>query len=424
MIDLKIVREHPDLVREAVRKKHEKGDVDGILQLDQKRRQLLTEMEKLKADRNRASEKVAELKRSGQDATSLISETRAAGDRIRMLETEVGSVEADLGAALEWLPNLPAADVPDGEDATANRVVREWGKKKEHGFPARTHVELGDALGILDLARGGKVTGSGFFFLKGAGARLERTLIQFMLDLHTREHGYREIQPPYLVNRASMRGTGQVPKLEDDMFRCDRDPYFLIPTAEVPLTNFLAGEEVKEEDLPVWLVGASACFRREAGAHGKDTAGMVRVHQFQKVELLKFVAPETSAAELEALTANAETVLQKLGLHYRVVLLCSGDLSFASAKTYDLEVWAPGLGRWLEVSSCSNFLDFQARRAGIRLRRKSGPLDHVHTLNGSGLGLPRVLIAVLEHYQQADGSIAVPEALRDYMDGVAVIKTG
>ncbi|MFH1024518.1 MAG: serine--tRNA ligase [Planctomycetota bacterium] len=422
MLELNFIREHPDIVEAAVRHKHDKADVKAILAADARRRELLQTIEALRGERNRVSEEIGRLKRDGKDAAGPVAAMRGVGDRIQTLEADLARVETDLNTRLAWIPNVPAADVPVGEDSAGNIEVRRWGTRKEFSFKPLPHWDVGGKLGILDCARAGKIAGSGFALFLGAGARLERALYNFMLDLHTGEHGYTEALPPYLANRTSMFGCGQLPKLEADMYHLDSDDYFLIPTAEVPLTNIHRDEILREEDLPRYFAGYTACFRREAGAYGKDTRGLMRVHQFDKVELVKIVAPETSYAELEKLVANAETVLQRLGIEYRVVMLCTGDLSFAAAKCYDIEIWAPGLGRYLEVSSCSNFEAFQARRANIRYRlKKTGKTDFVHTLNGSGVALARLAAAVLETYQNADGSVTVPEALRSYMGGMGKI---
>jgi seryl-tRNA synthetase len=417
MIDLRFLRENPDAVRRAVRLKRETADVDEILALDGRRRALVARVDELKAGRNAESKRIAGIRKAGGDAEEAKAAVRQVGEEIKALDTELGEVEAALELELLRLPNFPAADVPEGEGEEDNREERRHGEAPRFDFAPKNHQELGEALGILDLKAAARTSGSGFFFLCGAGARLERALIDFMIDLHVREHGYLEVQSPFLVRPESCTGTGQLPKLADDMYRIDRDDLYLIPTAEVSLTNLYRERMLNAGDLPVKLVGQSHCFRREAGSHGKETTGLQRVHQFQKVELVQLVRPEASVEALEGLTRHAETVLQRLDLHYRVVTLCSADLSFASAKTYDLEVWAPGLERYLEVSSCSNFLDFQARRAVIRFRDEDRKARFVHTLNGSGLALPRLMIAILETYQRADGTIEVPSALRSYLGG-------
>jgi seryl-tRNA synthetase len=424
MLDLHFVRENPDAVREAIRKKREnesKADVSKVLAADERRRALIQKTEVLKRERNSASEEIGKLKREGKDAAERMAEVRRIGDEIQTLDRQVAEVEAELTAVLEWIPNVPLPQVPVGDDATQNKEIRRHGEPKKFPFKPKTFLELGTSLDILDFPRGVKIAGSGFYVGKGAGARLERALINFMLDLHTREHGFVEHQVPVLANRASMRGTGQIPKLEEDMYHLDNGEFFLIPTGEVPLTNLHAGEVLKDSDLPLYYTAHTACFRREAGAAGKDTSGLVRVHQFNKVELVKLVRPESSGAELESLLLNAEEVLKRLGITYRVVLLCTGDMSFASAMTYDIEAWAPGLERWLEVSSCSNFLDYQARRAAMRFRDADGKVRFVHTLNGSGLAIPRVFVTLVETCQQADGTVRLPDVLSPYLGGDLVM---
>lgn len=418
MLDPAFIRDRQDDVRRAIRMKNEKADLDAWLRADARRRELLQKTEELRALRNRASEAIAERKRAGEDAAEEILRMRKTGDEIKSLEEELRAADEQLAEIAVWIPNVPHESVPEG-DESANRVVASWGEPKGLPFPAKTHLELGERLGILDFARAAKVSGSGFAVFWGAGALLQRALIRFMIDLHVKEHGYREVYAPYLVGRQAMFGTGQVPKLEADMYFAERDGLFLIPTAEVPITNLRSDEILSGEDLPLKYVGYSACFRREAGSAGKETRGLNRLHQFDKVELVRFERAEDSYRALEELRSHAEEVLRRLGLAYRTVLLASGDLSFASAITYDLEVWASGQERWLEVSSCSNFVDFQARRARIRYRPAGGGANrHVHTLNGSGVALPRTTIAILENYQRQDGTIEVPEVLRPYMDGL------
>ncbi|KXB97472.1 MAG: serine--tRNA ligase [Chlorobi bacterium NICIL-2] len=414
MLDLRFIREHPDIVKRNAENKQHPIALDRILALDARRRELVRQNDELKHQRNRTSEQIAQLKKSGSDAGELISQMRQLGERIKANDDELRTIEAELEELLLWVPNIAHESVPIGTDARGNVVVRSCAEE----IPAewrRSHLEIGTKLGILDFERGAKVTGSGFAFYVGKGAQLERAMLALFLDVHTQRHGYREVWPPFLANRASMTGTGQLPKLADDMYHCPSDDLFLIPTAEVPLTNYYREEILRESELPIKLCGYSPCFRREAGSYGRDTRGFLRVHQFNKVELVKFTTPETSYDELERLVADVETVLQLLELPYRVVLLCTGDMSFASAKTYDLEVWSPVEQRYLEVSSCSNFEAFQARRAQIRFRRSDGTLDYVHTLNGSGLATSRIMVAVLEHHQLPDGRIRIPEALRPYM---------
>jgi len=419
MLSLNFIREHPDLVKEGARKKGEKAPVDEILRLDAQRREAVTKLEQLKAEQNRRS---AAMAKSRDEAA--VEQLRLLRDEVKALEQRVAPIDARLNALLLEVPNPPDASVPEGKDATGNVTVRTWGLegRKLPSFKMQPHYEIAERLSIIDFERAVKVTGSRFVFLKGAGARLERALINFMMDLHIREHAYTEIMPPQLVNRASMTGTGQLPKFEEDAFRIDKRDLFLIPTAEVPVTNLYRDEVLDAADLPIKHVAWSTNFRSEAGAAGKDTRGYIRVHQFNKVELVKFVEPATSMDELESLVKDAETVLQMLELPYRVLLMCTGDMGFSQSKKYDLEAYVPGDDRYLEVSSCSNFGDFQARRANIRFREKGGKPQFVHTLNGSGLALPRTVAAIIENYQQEDGTIRVPAALRTYMGGLDVIR--
>ncbi|MDD5546460.1 MAG: serine--tRNA ligase [Candidatus Omnitrophica bacterium] len=418
MLDLKFIRDNPDKVKKACEERGKPADIDGLLSLDEKRRKALKETEDIKRSKNIASDEIAKLLREKQDAKATIAGMKAISEKEKSLDEEIRVIEKDIQAALYNIPNIPHESVPVGKDASANKIVRAWGKERKLGFKPLTHIELGEYLDILDFPRAAKITGSNFPLFKGDGAKLERSLINFMLDLHTKEHGYREIFPPFLVNRASMTGTGQLPKFEEDMYRLKDEDLFLVPTAEVPLTNLHMNEILDEEILPVYYTAYTACFRREAGSYGKDTKGLMRVHQFDKVELVKFVKPGTSYDELEKLVVNAEKVLQKLDLQYRIVALSTGDLSFAAAKCYDFEAFAPGVNAWLEVSSCSNFEDFQARRASIKFRSKdTGKSEYVHTLNGSGVAMARTVIAILENYQNKDGSVTIPEVLRPYMDG-------
>ena len=420
MLDIRTIREREADVRRALDLRGVGVDLDAVLALDRDRRNGLTEVEQLKNQRNVVSKEIGALKKAGQDTAARQAEVRAMGDRIAELDRTVREAEEKLNNALLFMPNLPHTAVPPGRDAAQNREVRRHGTPRAFDFEPKPHWELGEKLGLFDLERGARMSGAGFPLFTGRGARLERGLIQFMLDLHTTQHGYREIAPPYLCNAAAMTGTGQLPKLAEDMYHVASDDLYLIPTAEVPVTNFYR-EEIIRDPLPVKLTAYSACFRREAGAAGRDTRGLIRVHQFDKVELVKFVEPETSDAELETLLADAEDVLQRLGLVYRVLELCAGDLSFASSHTYDIELWAPAQKAWLEVSSCSNFGDFQARRAGIRYRNKDGKVSFVHTLNGSGVALPRLVVAILENGQRADGSVVLPEALHPYLGGLTVL---
>ena len=420
MLDLRMIRQNPEKVREGLRKIGEDtAQGDQILALDEKRRSMLTEVEQLKAERNTVSDEIARMKREKQDATETIERMRQVSQQIKDFDNELREVDAALQDALLRIPNLPHESVHVGESDEDNMEIRRWGEQTQFDFEPLPHWEIGVNLGIIDFERAGKVTGSRFNFLKGLGARLERALINFMLDLHTIEHGYQEVLPPFIVNKASATGTGQLPKFAEDMFKLEGLDYYLIPTAEVPVTNLYRDEILDMEDLPIYHVAYSACFRSEAGAAGRDTRGLIRVHQFSKVELVKFVTPESSYEELEKLTNNAETVLQRLGLPYRVTQMCTGDLGFTAAKKYDPEVWMPSYGRYGEISSCSNFEDFQARRANIRFRREKGAKpEYVHTLNGSGIAVGRCLAAILENYQQADGSVVIPEALRPYMGGL------
>nr|WP_246861336.1 serine--tRNA ligase [Bacillus sp. REN3] len=390
--------------------------------LDKKRRELILEAEQLKSRRNEVSQQVAALKREKKDADDLISEMREVGDKIKVLDDQLREVEGELEHLMLSIPNIPHESVPIGETEDDNVEIRKWGEVREFGFEPKPHWDVAEHLQILDFERAGKVTGSRFVFYKGLGARLERALISFMLDLHIDEHGYEEILPPYMVNRASMTGTGQLPKFEEDAFRVESEDYFLIPTAEVPVTNMHRDEILSGEELPIKYAAYSACFRSEAGSAGRDTRGLIRQHQFNKVELVKFVKPEDSYEELEKLTGHAEKVLQLLGLPYRVLSMCTADLGFTAAKKYDIEVWIPSYGTYREISSCSNFEGFQARRANIRFRRepKAKP-EHVHTLNGSGLAIGRTVAAILENFQQEDGSVIIPEVLRPYMGGRDVI---
>jgi seryl-tRNA synthetase len=417
MLDLKRIRESTDEVRRGLAAKRSGAALDTLLELDRRRRQVVTDVEALKNRRNVVSKEIGQIRKAGGDASAIMAEMREAGDRIAAADAEIARMDEELSGLLLTLPNVPHASVQPGEDATGNLVVRTHGEPRAFDFEPRPHWDVGARLGILDFERGAKLAGAGFPLLIGAGARLERALISFMLDLHTREHGYTEVAPPFVVNTASMTGTGQLPKMREDMYHVPSDDLWLIPTAEVPVTNIYR-EEIIARPLPIYLTAYTPCFRREAGAAGRETRGMIRVHQFDKVEMVKFVAPETSYDELETLVANAETVLKRLGLPYRVLQLCTGDLSFAAAKCYDLELWAPGQNGWLEVSSCSNFEDFQARRANIRYRRPDGKAAFVHTLNGSGVALARLVVALLENGQQADGSVVIPEALRPYLGGL------
>ncbi|MCL1853033.1 MAG: serine--tRNA ligase [Peptococcaceae bacterium] len=415
MLDLKNIRANPDFLKQALENRQAKVDLERFLTYDAEYRKMLFEVENLKARRNKASEDIALLKRQGEPAEPLITEMRELGDIIKKGEQTLSQIEDLMGAVLYEIPNIPHTSVPVGADEKDNVMVRSWGTPPAFPFIPQAHFDLGEKLGILDFQRGAKVTGARFTFYRGLGARLERALISFMLDRHI-ERGYTEIMPPYIVNRAAMTGTGNLPKFEEDAFKLENSEYFLIPTAEVPVTNLYREEILNAAELPIRHCAFSACFRAEAGAAGRDTRGLIRQHQFNKVELVHFAAPEKSYQELEALTAAAESILQDLELPYRVMLLCTGDMGFASAKTYDLEVWLPSFNTYREISSCSNCEDFQARRANIRFRRdpKAKP-EFMHTLNGSGLAIGRSVAAVLENYQQEDGSVVVPQVLRRYM---------
>ncbi|HON11325.1 MAG TPA: serine--tRNA ligase [Chitinispirillaceae bacterium] len=423
MLDIQRIRDNADQVRQVVLNKKSPVDIDAVLSLDNKRRDTIQEVERLKNLRNTRSIEIAALKKEKKDASALIDEMKSVSERIKALDTELGSIESEIQEYLIRIPNIPHSSVPHGESEKDNVAVSEWGETPQFDFKPRDHLELGTALDIIDFPRGAKIAGAGFPVLKGAGALLERALINFFLDTHTRKNGYLEIFPPFLANRASHFGTGQLPKSEDQMYYINEDDLFCIPTAEVPVTNLHRDEVLDQSVLPVKYCAYSACFRREAGSYGKDTKGYLRVHQFNKVELVKYTTPETSYDEHEALRKDAEGILQALGLKYRVLLLCDADLSFAAAKCYDLEAWAPGEGKFLEVSSCSNFEDFQARRANIRYRPQGGGKPRfVHTLNGSGLATARILVAILETYQTAQGTVRIPEVLQPYMNGIREIK--
>src|SRR5881396_4157264 len=418
MLDPRLIKESPEELKKMLGSRAEHIDWDSLLKLDKERRALLTKVEELRAQRRKVSDNIATLKRQKQPAEALMEDMKGAGDCIKVLEDNLRESEEQFSAIALGIPNLPHVSVPTGKDVSDNVEIRRWGDSPSMAFSPKPHWELGERLGILDFERAARMTGARFAVYSGAGARLERALINFMLDLHTTEHGYQEILPPFLVNRASMTGTGQLPKFEGDLFRLRDDDYFLIPTAEVPLTNLHWEETLREAMLPLQYAAYTPCFRREAGSYGKDTRGLIRQHQFNKVELVMFSRVESSYDDLERLTAHAEEVLKRLNLHYRVVSLCTGDLGFAAAKTYDLEVWLPAQGTYREISSCSNFEAFQARRAGIRYKKADGKSEFVHTLNGSGLAVGRSVVAILENYQQKDGSVVIPEALRPYMGGV------
>ena len=423
MLDLKFVRSNSDVVRDSLIRRGEGTDaLDALLAADEKRREILVEVEELKRRRNQASEKVARLKRTGADASEIIDEMKGVSDHIRGFDEELAAVEASISELLLGIPNIPHESVPTGRDDSENVEVRRWGQPRAFEFEPKAHWDLGVALDILDFERASKITGARFAIYKGMGSRLVRALVNFMLDLHTAEHGYTEVFPPFLVNAASMVGTGQLPKFADDMFKCEGLDYYMVPTAEVPVTNMYRGEILDGACLPVKHVAYTACFRAEAGAAGRDTRGLIRQHQFDKVELVKFVRPDTSYDELERLVADAQSVLEILGLPYRVTKMCTGDVGFSAAKKYDLEVWMPSYGRYVEISSCSNFESFQARRADIKFRPAPGAkAEFVHTLNGSGLAVGRTIAALLENCQQPDGSIAIAKRLQPYMGGLEAI---
>ncbi|MGE5582965.1 MAG: serine--tRNA ligase [Bacillota bacterium] len=416
MLDIKLVRSEPEKVREGMAKRGAEVPLEDFLILDEERRRKLVEVEQLKNRRNTVSKEVGRLKAQGQDASGIIREMQEVGEAIQKLDQEVRDIEEKLQEILLVIPNIPHESVPVGPDETGNKMIRSWGEPRKFDFEPKTHDELGVELGIMDFERAAKISGARFVVMKGWGAKLERALVNFMLDLHTKEHGYTEVFPPFMVNRASMIGTGQLPKFEEDMFKCGNGEFYLIPTAEVPVTNLHREEILGAEMLPVKYAAYTACFRAEAGSAGRDTRGIIRQHQFNKVELVKFTKPEESYQEHEKLTNDAEDVLKRLGLPYRVMLLCSGDQGFSAAKCYDLEVWLPSFNMYREISSCSNFEAFQARRANIKYRPAPGAKpEFVHTLNGSGVAVGRTVAAILENYQNEDGSVSIPEALRPYL---------
>lgn len=424
MLDIKFIRENRDLVKEGIKNKGQNIDIDELLTIDENYRKILVDVETLKAERNKANNEISALMKEKKNPKAIIEKMKAVSQKIAELDSKVGDEEQKLAKFIYIIPNLPDKSVPIG-GPEANKLVKSWGENPKFSFKPKTHMEISELLGIISFGVAAKITGSNFVLFTGPGARLERALINFMLDLHTKKHGYREVFPPFLVNRRSMTGTGQLPKLEEDMYKLKDEDLFLIPTAEVPVTNIHSGDILEEEKLPIRYTAYSACFRREAGSYGKDTKGLIRVHQFDKVELVKFVKPETSFDELEKLLADAEEVLQILKIPYRIKLLASGDMSFAAAKCYDIELYAAGVDSYLEVSSCSCFTDFQARRANIRYRQKeTKKAAFVHTLNGSGVALARLVVAILENYQNEDGTVNIPEALISYMDGVKTIEKG
>ena len=425
MLDIKYIRENPDKVKKAIASKNEKGNVDEILRLDEQRRMIITTVEEFKAERNRVSAKIPQMKKAGEDTSEVLIEMKMVSDKITDMDSKLRELDTRLSNLLMLIPNLPHESVPVGKNESDNKIIREW---LPEGFSIETdkkfldHIELGKKLNILDFERGAKISGSGFPVYMGKGATLERALLNFMLDYHLQNHNYTEVLPPFLVNKASMEGTGQLPKMEDDMYSIDKDGLYPIPTSEVPITNLHRDEILTDAELPKNYVGYSACFRREAGSYGKEAKGFLRVHQFNKVEMVKIVKPENSYDELEKIVNDAEDILQALKIPYRINLLCTGDLSFSAAKCYDIETWSPAENKWLEASSCSNFEDFQARRAKIRFKREGDPAnsgaskkpEFVHTLNGSGLATSRLMVSLLENYQLEDGTIEVPEVLKKY----------
>jgi seryl-tRNA synthetase len=423
MHDLKFLRQHRDKVEAGIALRGTALDLSRFYQIEARRLALLHESEQLKARKNAASEDIARLKKSGGDAIGPIAESRGLGDRVKELDQELRQLEEESTNLAAWIPNLPHPSVPPGSDATQNKTVRTWGERPKFDFEPKAHWDLATNLGLLDFERAAKISGSGFLLFTGRGARLERALISFMLDFHVQHHGYTEVSPPHVVRRAALHGTGQLPKLESDMYHIGEDDLFLNPTAEVPVTNIYRDEILEPGMLPRYLTAHCASYRREAGAAGRDTRGMVRVHQFDKVELVKIVPPETSYDEHEKLARDVADIFEALELPYRVLLLCSGDMGFAAAKCYDFEVWAPGLNTWLECSSCSNFEDFQARRMAMRFRREAGAkVEYPHTLNASGVALPRTFATLLENHQQADGSVVIPKALRPWLGGLEVLE--
>lgn len=425
MLDLKYVRSNPGNIKEMLKNRGYELDISRFETLDQERRQRLTELEQLRYRRNSVSGEIAAIKKSSGDAASVIAEMKQVSSAIKEKEQELPQILEELNQLLMVIPNIPHESVPVGKDGSDNPVIRTWGEIRKTSFEPLPHWDIGENLGILDFSRAAKIAGARFALYRGLGAKLERALINFMLDIHTKENGYTEVLPPFMVNAASMTGTGQLPKFREDLFKIEGWDFYLVPTAEVPVTNIYREEILNEEDLPIYHVAYTPCFRSEAGSHGQDTRGLTRQHQFNKVELVKFTRPEESHDELEKLTRDAEKILRRLEVPYRVVSLCTGDLGFSSAKTYDLEVWLPGQKVYREISSCSNFMDFQARRAGIRFKRKGkSGTELVHTLNGSGLAVGRTVIAILENCQQADGSVVIPDALRPYMGGVDSINPG
>ena len=423
MLDIRFIRENPDKVKQALKNKNSKLDIDELLNLDIERRKLLVKVDMLKNTRNIESNEIAMLKKQGKDATTKMNEMKAVSQKIKEIDIKVGDINRKISDIVLLVPNIPHSSIPIGPDATSNEMVKEWGKLPNFSFNPSNHIEIGEKLGIMDFPTSTKLSGSGFSLFLGDGAMMVRALLNFMIDLHVNKHGYKEVWPPILVNNKSMTTTGQLPKFEEDMYKLKDDDLYLIPTAEVPVTNIHRDDTFDEEDLPIYYTAYTPCFRREAGSYGKDTKGLSRVHQFDKVEMVKFVRPETSYDELESLLANAEEVLQLLKLPYRVQVLSTGDISFAASKCYDIELWAAGCATWLEVSSCSNFEDFQARRGNIKFKNKeTGKLSFVHTLYGSGVAFARLIIAIVENYQTKEGFVEIPKALQPYMGGKKIIK--
>ncbi len=419
MLDIKRIRMDSEGVLKALAKRHGNFPIEQLLKLDEERRTVLVEVEEMKAEQNRVSKEIPRLKKEGKDVAPIFEEMKELAEKVKVLDVRVKEVDDEIKTLLLQIPNTPHETVVEGESDADNVEMRKWGEPRQFDFEPKAHWDLGTELGVLDFDRAVKISGARFSVFRGAGARLERAIVNFMLDLHTENHGYMEMATPYMVNRDSMIGTGQLPKFEEDMFHVPAKDFFLVPTAEVPLTNLLRDEILREEDLPVYFTAYTPCFRAEAGSAGRDTRGLIRNHQFDKVEMVKFAHPDKSYEELETLTANAEEVLKRLGIPYRVVMLSTGDLGFSSAKTYDVEVWMPSYGRYVEISSCSNFEDFQARRANLRFRStETGKVEYLHTLNGSGLAVGRTFAAILENYQQADGSVLIPDVLKKYMGGI------
>ncbi len=423
MLDIKYIRENPEKVKEGIQLKNEKGNIDNLLELDEKRRSIIVEVENLKKERNENSRLVSQYKKEGKDTAPIIGKTKSISEQIKIMDVDLAEIENNIQKEMDWIPNMPHESVPRGREAKNNVEIKSWGEIPEFDFKIKDHLELGEDLDILDFKRGGKVSGSGFPVYKGMGARLERALINFMLDIHITKHNYTEIFPPFLANSSSMYATGQLPKLTEDMYYAEKDDLYLIPTAEVPVTNLHRDEIIPVESLPLKYVAYSACFRREAGSWGRDTRGFLRVHQFNKVEMVNFCLPEKSYEIHDNLLEEATDILELLKIPYKVLSLATGDLSFAAAKCYDIETWSPAEDKWLEASSVSNFEDFQARRAKIRFRREKGkPLEFVHTLNGSGLATSRLMVSLLENNQTDEGTIIVPEVLRPYMGDISIIK--